>query len=86
MHHDLVLTNGRFTTNDPEQPAPEMVAITNGVFSAVGAADDVMAGCGPATRLVDLRGHRAIPGLIDSTAPGYVVVRTAGPYVLARVI
>jgi len=66
MHHDLVLTNGRFTTNDPEQPAPEMVAITNGVFSAVGAADDVMAGCGPATRLVDLRGHRAIPGLIDS--------------------
>jgi hypothetical protein len=29
---------------------------------------------------------RAIPGLLDSTAPGYVVVRSAGPYVLARVI
>jgi hypothetical protein len=29
---------------------------------------------------------RAIPGLLDSTAPGYVVVVVAPPYVLARVV
>ena len=27
---------------------------------------------------------RALPGLLDSTAPGYVVVAVAPPYVLAR--
>ena len=66
MHPDLVLLNGRFTTNDPAQPAPEAVAITNGVFAAVGQAEDVMARRGPSTRVVDLGGRRAIPGLIDS--------------------
>ena len=66
MPHDLVLTNGRFTTNDRAQPAPEMVAIANGQFSAVGSAQEVMAGAGPATRLIDLGGRRALPGLIDS--------------------
>jgi predicted amidohydrolase YtcJ len=66
MHHDIVLINGRFTTNDPAQPAPEMVAIRDGRFSAVGDAADVMPDCGPGTRLIDLGKRRAIPGLIDS--------------------
>jgi predicted amidohydrolase YtcJ len=66
MHPDLVLLNGRFTTNDPAQPSPQAVAITNGSFSAVGQAEDVMARRGPSTRVVDLGGRRAIPGLIDS--------------------
>jgi hypothetical protein len=29
---------------------------------------------------------RAIPGLLDSTAPGYVVVASVPPYVLARFV
>ena len=66
MPHDLVLTNGRFTTNDPAQPAPEMIAITNGVFSAVGDARGRDGRCRPRHAPVDLGGRRAIPGLIDS--------------------
>jgi hypothetical protein len=61
---DLVLFNGRFTTLDRSNP--EAVAIKDGRFSAVGAAREVLPTAGPDTRVVDLRGRRAIPGLIDS--------------------
>jgi len=66
VHPDLILTNGRFTTLDRANPNPQAVAITNGQFSAVGDAKDILASRGPATRTIDLRGRRAIPGLIDS--------------------
>ncbi|HEY4253063.1 MAG TPA: amidohydrolase [Roseomonas sp.] len=63
---DLILTNGRFTTLDRGNPAPEAVAITAGRFSAVGETREVLPLAGPTTQVVDLRGRRAIPGLIDS--------------------
>lgn len=63
---DLILVNGRFTTLDRANPDPEAVAIRDGRFSAVGAAREIMPSAGPATRIVDLGGRRAIPGLIDS--------------------
>jgi hypothetical protein len=66
MHPDLILTNGRFTTLDRAQPDPEAVAITGGKFSAVGATRDILPTQGPKTRVLDLGGRRAIPGLIDS--------------------
>ena len=66
MHPDIILTNGRFTTLNPEQPNPEVVAITAGRFSAVGNSKDIMPTCGSETRIIDLRDRRAIPGLIDS--------------------
>ncbi len=66
MHPDLILTNGRFTTLDRAQPDPEAVAITAGRFSAIGAARDILPTRGPETRVLDLGGRRAIPGLIDS--------------------
>ncbi|XAH23836.1 amidohydrolase [Xylophilus sp. GW821-FHT01B05] len=66
MHPDLILTHGRFTTLDRAQPDPEAVAITGGRFSAIGDAKDIMPTRGPQTRVIDLRGRRAIPGLIDS--------------------
>ena len=66
MHPDLILTNGRFTTLDRANPNPQAVAIANGRFSAVGDAKDILASRGPATKTIDLRGRRAIPGLIDS--------------------
>ncbi|WP_439599146.1 amidohydrolase [Falsiroseomonas sp.] len=64
--HDLILVNGRFTTLDRANPAPEAVAIRDGRFSAVGELRDVRDGAGPATQVIDLGGRRAIPGLIDS--------------------
>jgi predicted amidohydrolase YtcJ len=66
MHPDLILTNGKFTTLDRAMPNPQAVAITAGVFSAVGDAEPILRSRGPETTVIDLRGRRAIPGLIDS--------------------
>jgi hypothetical protein len=63
---DLILVNSRFTTLDRAMPNPEAVAIAGGRFSAVGAARDILPTAGPDTRVLDLGGRRAIPGLIDS--------------------
>ncbi|MDC3956978.1 amidohydrolase [Polyangium jinanense] len=66
MAVDLILTNGRFTTLDPGEPAPEAVAIEGGKFSAVGGTKEILALADERTRVVDLRGRRVVPGLIDS--------------------
>ena len=63
---DLILFNGKFTTLDRSCPEAGAVAILDGRFSAVGDRDDIMKLAGPATRVIDLQGRRAIPGLIDS--------------------
>lgn len=66
MPADLILVNGRFTTLDRANPEPEAVAIEGGRFAAAGDRNDVMRLAGPSTRIVDLQGRRAIPGLNDS--------------------
>ena len=63
---DLILRNGRFTTLDRSNPNAEAVAVTEGRFSAVGTETEVMALAGPNTKVVDLKGRRALPGLIDN--------------------
>jgi len=63
---DLLLVNGKFTTLDRENPRPQAVAITNGRFSAIGDERDLRRLAGGDTRIIDLGGRRAIPGLIDS--------------------
>jgi predicted amidohydrolase YtcJ len=66
MSADLILRNGRFTTLDRSHPAASAVAITNGAFTAVGRDEDVTPLAGPSTRVIDLKGRRALPGLIDN--------------------
>src|SRR5271170_6877946 len=66
MSADLILRDGRFTTLDRSNPVATAVAITNGVFTAVGRDSDVMPLAGPDTRIIDLKGRRALPGLIDN--------------------
>jgi predicted amidohydrolase YtcJ len=63
---DLILHRGRFTTLDRSNPVASAVAIKDGVFSAVGRDEDVMPLAVPTTRIVDLKGRRALPGLIDN--------------------
>lgn len=63
---ELILHNGRITTLDETRPAAEAVAIRDGRFLAVGSDESVLPLRGPATRLVDLGGRTAIPGLNDS--------------------
>jgi predicted amidohydrolase YtcJ len=63
---DLILHRGRFTTLARSQPTATAVAIRDGRFVAVGTDSEVMALAGPKTRLIDLKGRSALPGLIDN--------------------
>ncbi len=65
-HPDLILHRGLVTTLDRANPTANAVAITDGVFTAVGHDHEVMALAGPTTRIVDLEGRRLLPGLIDN--------------------
>jgi len=66
MNADLILFNGRFHTVDREKPEASAVAIKDGRFVAVGTDAEAMATRGSATRVIDLKGRCAIPGLNDS--------------------
>ncbi|EON12312.1 amidohydrolase family protein, partial [Pandoraea sp. SD6-2] len=63
---DLILVNGKFTTLDRANPQADAVAIQDGRFVEVGTRQDIMKLAGPQTKVIDLNGRRAIPGLIDS--------------------
>lgn len=63
---DLVFTNGRFATLDRQNPVAAAVAVAGGTFIAVGSHEDAMRHAGAATRVVDLGGAAALPGLHDS--------------------
>ncbi|MDB5394762.1 MAG: hypothetical protein JWM91_2268 [Rhodospirillales bacterium] len=63
---DLVLHNGRFTTLDRSNPIASAVAIAEGRFTHVGGDREIMPLAGPKTRIIDLKGRRVLPGLIDN--------------------
>jgi predicted amidohydrolase YtcJ len=62
----LILYNGRLTTLDRSNPTATAVAIGDGKFVRVGRDADVMSLAGSATRVIDLKGRRVLPGLIDN--------------------
>lgn len=62
---DLAFVNGRIYTVDPRLPWAEAVAVRDGRFVAVGDRAQVAGHLGPATRVVDLGGRFAMPGLYD---------------------
>ncbi|WP_372482632.1 amidohydrolase [Bradyrhizobium ivorense] len=63
---DTIFHRGLFTTLDRSNPTASAVAIKDGVFTAVGHDSDVMKLAGPPTKIVDLKGRRVLPGLIDN--------------------
>ena len=63
---DTILFNGKITTMDPDQPEASAVAVKDGKIHVVGSDSDIMAHKGSATDVIDLKGQRTIPGLIDS--------------------
>src|SRR3954471_16310116 len=62
---DLILHNGKVTTNDVPSET-EAIAIAGGRVVAVGSNGDVLKFRGSGTKVIDLDGRRAIPGLNDS--------------------
>ena len=63
---DLILHHGLLTTLDRSNPAATPVAIKDGLFTAVGHDREIMPLAGASTEIIDLRGRRALPGLIDN--------------------
>src|SRR3954454_23680908 len=63
---ELILYNGRITTLDPSNPTATAVLIENGVFTAVGSDQQIMARRQTSTDVIDLNRRTVIPGLNDS--------------------
>ncbi len=63
---DLVLTHATFLTLDDGDRVAGAVAVTGGLITAVGTAEEVRAGAGPATQVVDLGGAVVVPGFVDA--------------------
>jgi hypothetical protein len=67
MHKpNLILYNGRLLTQDSDFPQATAVAIGDGRFLAVGDDAEVRALAHSRTRLIDLSGRLALPGLTDA--------------------
>ena len=67
---DLVLIHGHILTVDAKDSIAQAIAIRNGVIVKVGRDADVLefAGKAPNLRVIDLQGHTATAGLIDTHA------------------
>lgn len=63
--NDLIIVNARVTTLDPENPAAGAIAIRDGRFLLAGNEAQVRAAA-PDAEIIDVKGRRVIPGLIDS--------------------
>ncbi|MBB4186998.1 hypothetical protein GGE07_003662 [Sinorhizobium terangae] len=66
MSADLILHHGLVTTLDRTNPNATAVAVKDGKFLAVGEDSEIMALAGPDTKIIDLKGRRVLPGLIDN--------------------
>jgi predicted amidohydrolase YtcJ len=63
---DLILYRGLITTLDQSRPSASAVAIKDGKFIAVGRDEDVRPLARAETTVIDLKGRRVLPGLIDN--------------------
>ncbi len=62
---DLVLRNGKIVTMEPGSPQVQALAARNGKIVALGSNQQLQAQIGPSTKVVDLGGRLAVPGLIE---------------------
>ncbi|KAI9022611.1 amidohydrolase 3 [Hyaloraphidium curvatum] len=68
---DLILINGKIRTLPTSADSDvEALAVRGGRVALVGSSADANSLRGPATRVVDLDGRRAVPGLIDGHCHG----------------
>jgi len=67
---DLILLHGRILTVDANDSIAQAIAVRHGVILKVGTDAEILSLAGPAkgVRIIDLQGHTATPGLIDTHA------------------
>jgi len=65
---DLILWNGHVLTVNDADTVAQAIAVREGRILAVGSNRDIRALVGPQTRVIDLHGKTATPGLIDAHA------------------
>ena len=65
---EMILTNGRIITVDPQDSITEAIAVRGGRILAVGSTSEIRSFAGPDTQVIDLQGKNVTPGLIDSHA------------------
>jgi len=63
---DLIVTNARVWTVDPQRPEAEALAILGERLVAVGNRAEVEAWRGPSTEVIDAGGRRVLPGFNDA--------------------
>src|SRR5208282_5646499 len=63
---DLIIIDGKILTVDAKNSVVEAVAITKGKITAVGTRAEIQRLAVPSTRVVNLHGLTATPGLIDT--------------------
>jgi predicted amidohydrolase YtcJ len=61
----IIVTNARIYTLNPQQSWAEALAIRDGKILAVGNAKEIGSLQGPATSVIDARGHLVLPGFTD---------------------
>jgi predicted amidohydrolase YtcJ len=65
---ELILAHGKILTVDADDSIAQALAVRAGIIVAIGKDDEILRLKGPATRVIDLHGRTATPGLIDSHA------------------
>lgn len=63
---DTIFLNGNVCTMDEHMPEAQAVAVKNGVITAVGSNEEVMAENSAVTEIIDLGGCMLLPGFTDS--------------------
>ena len=62
---DLVLMNGKIVTMDETKPVAQALAAKGNVIVAIGSDEEIKAYVSSSTKVIDLNGKLAVPGLID---------------------
>jgi hypothetical protein len=63
---DLILVSGKVWTGDAARPEAQAIASRDGRIVAVGSDADVSRLRGPKTLILDAKGRRVVPGMIDA--------------------
>ena len=65
---DLILLHGKILTVDSKDSVAQAVAISHGTIVAIGSNEDIRHLAATTTKIIDLQGKTATPGLIDTHA------------------